>query len=173
MAESNKERHKHYVIYYIHKYYLDLICSLQSSHELNYRHYAGSTQDRPCQQSVKEGVGLTGPYLLPMNYWLFMDSGKGRVTVFSCVPTAELNRLQGTTSNPRSHRWPCLVPVDHKTKSIDMNVKERFVGRRNRGDRNGRWEIGQYVLHIHGRKCLRAILINKNTSVSKVTSGWH
>lgn len=91
-----------------------------------------------------------------------MYHGERRVTVFWCVPNADFSRLQGSTPNPLSQRWPWLVSMDHKTKSTDRAVKERFVEKRNRGHRDGGWNIGQCVLHMHVRKCLRTILINKN-----------
>lgn len=45
-----------------------------------------------------------------------------------CVPTAESTRLQQTAQNPKPYRQLWLVTVVHKTKSIDMNTREKLVG---------------------------------------------
>lgn len=56
-----------------------------------------------------------GPYLLPLNYWLLIDSGgvgRGAI-VFNCVPTAEPTRLQMDSSKAMIIETPWLISVGH------------------------------------------------------------
>lgn len=51
----------------------------------------------------------------------------GKVKRLSCLPTAELFRLQSTTPNIQEHRWPWLKSGGHKTNLIELNMPKRFV----------------------------------------------
>lgn len=47
-----------------------------------------------CQQSGVAGGVVPGPHVLLLNYWLLMDSGRGRKIIFTCILSDEPCRRQ-------------------------------------------------------------------------------
>lgn len=67
---------------------LDFIHILQS---LTLVTCTGLHRPQQCQSRMQEG--FMEPSLLPLNYWMMRDSGRGEIIVFSCIPTDEPPRL--------------------------------------------------------------------------------
>lgn len=68
-----------------------------------------------------------------MNFWLLVDSGRGSVIIFSCMPVCNSQR-----SVPNSSSHDCLSETQSVTKQNDLNLRKRLAGR-GEIDR-GRWE---------------------------------
>lgn len=76
---------------------------------------------------VSYGLGMMGPHLCLLNYWIL---GRGN-HFFSCVPTKESTRLWRIILNPWPHNqfWISSVDLNKTTATKVMNVERRTAER--------------------------------------------
>lgn len=103
-------------------------------------------------------------------YWLMIGNGKGKTLILSYGPTVEPIDFQRRVPNLWSYKWPWLNLADHKTKWINMDMTEIFVGkvgwtkvvgklRGGRGRRLGENLVNMYDVDVWN--CLRTNLNNR------------
>lgn len=59
----------------------------------------GPIQNWTCHQADMDAGVAHGAHFLSLNYWLLMDSERGKIIIFTCVLSEEPNRLQWIAQN--------------------------------------------------------------------------
>lgn len=83
--------------------------SLPSSTNNNCSYLPGARQDPLYHNHSRKREGLSEPPFGLRIYWLVVDSGKGRITAFSCVPSVDPTGPQHTAPKRWLQERPWLV----------------------------------------------------------------
>lgn len=88
--------------------------------------WAGHTQWQLYQPNGQMEGHTTGLFLLCLNYWLLLNSGKGEASIFRCIHTTEPANLQQIV--PKSWSQRAKVHLSEPQKKMSRWMCERDLG---------------------------------------------